>query len=727
MINIIAVESKQSSYNDFFKELMQCLHSVLKEENGINYIIYKPDQSIDKVVVDQMPSLRRQYPGKHIKITQYRNADMPTDPLGYPKEIIDMVDLFPGKESYYLDAKFIEKDPNNFLEPALRTADIVLAMSKQDLYLASRHCFNSLKMEERKYKFKVALVANSEIQEKNEKLLAALPETERRFVEYICDRDKVFPSMMVKFRDSVFRRHVADSLLLQEAGFSLYGLYEMREENSPKRVLLLQSDHFCDKPLGDILYKKLETLFKEEDAIDFIFGPCMGDMAAEAAKMIAGLKKKYPDCKVTLVRALDPNDLYLYLTYHRDEWRKEMATPEAIRSCVEKCTARFPDDLPSHIALCASVIAPSNFSSLSRRPFDQVYKIVAEGLLRETDMALIYHYPNAADQVCRILRSVRKSSLTKVVSLYDPKVYDVIDSHIAQLPEVERKAYRAFCDGMNAKRIGEQMGESYHQVYKLMIRLLENLEEKIPDVSSIGDPDAIREACLKGLEKRRSAFSPFVWEQAGLWLERIGYDEDRFSLEAFLADDAILEMSYLTRRQIKTLLRQITVEDLGVSPDAWDGEQNVRMLDGIDIEAEAEYYVKADAVPELLQAVFSRYGAEDVLFGYQKSFMMQAAWNGIRPLPPALDLPCSFFNGTMAEVAKKLEDNDVKLAFKESDRQRFVVSLWNTFTRLEILYGSGVAYRLSKGDTRGLEALDVDERVFYGRMAEELYPEAFAD
>lgn len=262
--------------------------------------------------------------------------------------------------------------------------------------------------------------------------------------------------------------------------------------------------------------------------------------------------------------------------------------------------------------------------------------------------------------------------------------------------------------------------------------LSEKIEKTTRDVSNISDPDEIRESCIMGLQSRVADFSPRVWTYASEWMKRIDYNEDRFTLAALMEDEESRALRYLPRRQVKELLRQILVDDLGVAPDAWGGEQNIKLLEGINIKIEAEFYITADEFAKLYrtiqrrcESVPFRYNAEDIFIGFQKALTVQAVWDGIRPLPPKegiMSLPCSFLGETTEEVIKKLVKNNIAPLHTRSDMKRAVFSLWETFDRLELLYGSGVAYRLSRGDTSDFETLDVDEREYYRKLAEVLYP-----
>lgn len=246
--------------------------------------------------------------------------------------------------------------------------------------------------------------------------------------------------------------------------------------------------------------------------------------------------------------------------------------------------------------------------------------------------------------------------------------------------------------------------------------LSEKIEKTTRDVSNISDPDEIRETCMMGLQSRVADFSPRVCTYASEWLKRIGYNEARFSLAALMEDEEIRALRYLTRRHVKELLRQILVDDLGVAPDEWDGEQNMKLLEGIDIKAEAKFYITADEFAKLYRTVQRRcesvpfrYNAEDIFIGFQKALTIQAVWDGIRPLPPKegiMSLPCSFLGKTTEEVTQELLSNNIAPLHTHEDMKRAMISLWETFGRLELLYGSGVAYRLSRGDTSDFEKVN---------------------
>lgn len=482
MVNIISVERKQSPYKDFAHKVTNYLHDLLEKEEDINYILYKPGQSIDKYVVEQIPLLREKYPGSQIKVVQYRNIKDPENTLGYPAEIIDDFQLFPAKEYLRSDGRTNEDDTNNFIEFALEKANIVFAMSKQEFLFSTS--FLSYRYGHR-FHYKVVPVADDTLSKKDESLYAALPDLERCFIDDVCDQQKTERSLSVFFYNDIFRDQVLYSLLLQKAGFSLYSLQEKRTEAAPKRVLLLQSDHFCNKFLGDILHKQLETLFKKEKAIDFIFGPCMAGMAEEAAKMIDSLRESYPKCRIRLVRVLDPRDLSRYFPASGlrliDSDQGEKALLQKISKGVEELTAPIPAGLMYSVALCSR---PTSYSwSIARFPFDAGYMKIIDHLLKKTDLALVYRYTNAADHLCRLLRSRTKKKDAEVVTLYDPKVFAAIDECIDQFNPKNQEIYRKFCAGVPVKDLAESLGWYYQKVYTHTNGLLDLIEKQIADVS----------------------------------------------------------------------------------------------------------------------------------------------------------------------------------------------------------------------------------------------------
>ena len=73
MVNIISIEQKQRPQEEFDQNVMRYFQEQLEKGEEVNYIIYKPGQSLDKFIVEQIPLLREKYPESQIKVVQYRS------------------------------------------------------------------------------------------------------------------------------------------------------------------------------------------------------------------------------------------------------------------------------------------------------------------------------------------------------------------------------------------------------------------------------------------------------------------------------------------------------------------------------------------------------------------------------------------------------------------------------------------------------------------------------
>ena len=101
-------------------------------------------------------------------------------------------------------------------------------------------------------------------------------------------------------------------MTLQRNGFCLYDLLHGKNNNKAERVLLMQSDELCDRPLGNVLYTALEKAIKENEVVDIVFFPCLGTIQDEALEMIEKLKDSYFTCKISVIGVVDTQDIKRY-------------------------------------------------------------------------------------------------------------------------------------------------------------------------------------------------------------------------------------------------------------------------------------------------------------------------------------------------------------------------------------------------------------------------------
>lgn len=458
MINVMSVDKMFWKSPEASNVALRKLHELIEKHDGINYIVYGSIQALDQYIIEKIPDLKKAYPDKRITLTLYLNFRQAEDRLGLPDELVD-------------DVKFYEV---SLFWQALRKADVVFVFSYTEFYREASQVVSEHNVKN--FHYTLVPVTSPEERKKLDHAIGLLPEYEKAYFHAICDPTSA-PQFFKTFSGKGFKRDyyvdlsINYMLRLLNSGFMIYNIFEERDSD---RVILLQSDEFCEKTLGSVLYDALENIFKENKKIDFIFTPGMSVMETEALKMISDLKQKYPECKVSILTVVDLGDFEIYEKNYRDEM--------SLKTFLTSKMISIPQEELSGVIFVQRDFIWYTFENEKRNQFDKAHVRDIEVLFKHSDRVLAYHYPYVLDEVFRIFKQRKPNSKSKdiaITHLSNPEVYDIIQNKIDQFSEKDRLVYTLYCEGMKVTEIGEKAGVDYHAVANLAKKLGNGLKEEL--------------------------------------------------------------------------------------------------------------------------------------------------------------------------------------------------------------------------------------------------------
>lgn len=463
MVNITSVDKIFRASMKIPDIVMNTLHDILEKNDGINYIVYGSIQALDQYIISQFPGLKVAYPEKSVNLTLYLSGSQEEKHLGVPEELIDTLIVTSGNLLYY----------------ALKSADIVLAYSQDEFYHEAKQVLFNRGFQGWEYDgpdalhYSLMIISDEEEQRIIDRPIHCLPKTEKDFVDAICN-----PTLSkVDLKKENLRYYevyesVNAMLTLQRNGFCLYDLLHGKKNNKAERVLLMQSDELCDRPLGDVLYTALEKVIKENEVVDIVFFPCLGTIQDESLEMLEKLKDSYSTCKISVIGVVDAQDIkrYKYLQEKQGSL-KEFLFENAISIPENKLDSIIYFPYPS---------AYVHNADGSRTILDKMHRETLQFLFRYCDQAFIYHYDNYLDDILRIMRKLNeKKNSIPITHLCNSEVYSAVQSVIEGFAEDDKIVYTMFCEGKKATDIERETGIKSKSVNSIVTRLAKDIQDRL--------------------------------------------------------------------------------------------------------------------------------------------------------------------------------------------------------------------------------------------------------
>lgn len=228
-----------------------------------------------------------------------------------------------------------------------------------------------------------------------------------------------------------------------------------------KRCYFIGMSSIYDHDLMPQLSSHCEALVQQEDEVEFwFFGNADYSYIASCLALVVGLKSKYPEKDLKVVRVYDPVR------------KKE---PSGWYSDVYD--TRFPCCIADRY-----LYAPLMNEGIAKveGQFVQQANKVERWILRQMDLVFAYYYPNLEDSVIAQIEFAQKSCKAEVIRIYTEETEQFIQEKADELfDDRTSKILSMLKDGVPQREIGKAVGVSTSRIGQIAHKAARSIHEKL--------------------------------------------------------------------------------------------------------------------------------------------------------------------------------------------------------------------------------------------------------
>lgn len=228
-----------------------------------------------------------------------------------------------------------------------------------------------------------------------------------------------------------------------------------------KRCYFIGMRSIFDTDLMTQLLSHCETLVQQEDEIEFwFFGYAGESYAASCLALVVGLKSKYPEKDLKIVRVYDP-----VKEKKPSDWYFEVND------------TRFPFYLVDRYMYAP--LMDEGIAKIEGRYAEQANKI-ERWILRQMDVVYAYYYPNLEDSVIAQIEFTQKYCEAEVIRVYNEETEQFIQDAANELFDERTSIILSMLkDGVTQREIGKAVGLSTSRIGQIGHKAARSIREKL--------------------------------------------------------------------------------------------------------------------------------------------------------------------------------------------------------------------------------------------------------
>lgn len=288
-----------------------------------------------------------------------------------------------------------------------------------------------------------------------------------------------------------------------------------------KRCYFIGMSYIFDIDLIPQLSSHCEALVQQEDEIEFwFFSGEHYSYISSCLALVVGLKSKYPEKDLKIVRVYDPTKKKEPLDWYGEVY-----------------DTRFPCCLVDRY-----IYAPLMDEGVAKikGQFVQQANKVERWILRQMDLVFAYYYPNLEDSVIAQIEYAQKSCKAEVVRVYTDETEQFIQEKAEELfDDRTRMILSMLKDGIAQREIGKTVGVSTSRIGQIAHKAARSIREAL--MKRFGGKLTIKEdriCSLIGLTSNCNAFQLSAFEAL------LVYISDCYYVREFWIDEKSCETAF---------------------------------------------------------------------------------------------------------------------------------------------------------------------------------------
>ena len=224
-----------------------------------------------------------------------------------------------------------------------------------------------------------------------------------------------------------------------------------------KKVYFLCSYFRIDKEVEKRLREEMIKLAESEKHLEFWFMSCHEAFLKKELQYIRELKSVLTRSKIDIVLVEDPIRL--------ERYGESVLVGSGI-----------PEELVSR---CEMAPRMEGGSELHENRFIEHHRKVERWVLERCDIVYAYHYDNIPHPTNSEIKRLKKKVKPKVISIYNPEVYDKIEAFKQKMEDRGGFALRSLRNGKNYREIAEELEISINRVQQVANKATRNIMKHI--------------------------------------------------------------------------------------------------------------------------------------------------------------------------------------------------------------------------------------------------------